>query len=119
VSVRDVAQACCRALDRPGTAGEALNVGSGQSFTVREIAERLAAVVGREYLTPEITGKYRVGDIRHCFADIARARRLLRYEPRVTLEAGLAELAAWLDGQDAADRVEEASAELAARGLTV
>ena len=65
------------------------------------------------------TGKYRVGDIRHCVADISLARRVLGYEPEVTLEDGVIELAEWLREQVAHDRVDEASAELAARGLTV
>jgi len=119
VSVYDVAQACCLVLDRPGSAGGVFNVGSGRSYTIREIGERIARVVGKEYLKPEITGKYRVGDIRHCFADIKRAKAVLGYEPRVDLEDGLEELAEWLTGQVATDRVEQASAELAARGLTV
>ncbi len=119
VSVYDIATACCLALDRSETAGQVYNIGSGRSYTIREIAERLARVTGREYLEPEITGKYRVGDIRHCFADISQARSALGYEPGVRLEDGLVELAAWLEGQVATDRVEEASAELAARGLTV
>jgi dTDP-L-rhamnose 4-epimerase len=119
VSVYDVAQACCLVLERPGSRDEVFNVGSGRSFTIREIAQRIAAVIGKEYLEPEITGKYRVGDIRHCFADISRARSVLSYEPAVDLDTGLIELAGWLEGQVATDRVEEASAELAARGLTV
>lgn len=119
VSVYDVAQACCLVLERAESAGEVFNIGSGHSYTVREIAERIAAVLGKEYLEPEITGKYRVGDIRHCFADISRARAFLGYEPRVDLEDGLVELAGWLEGQVPTDRVAEASAELAARGLTV
>jgi dTDP-L-rhamnose 4-epimerase len=64
-----------------------------------------------------VTGKYRAGDIRHCFADITLARELLGYEPRVRLETGMAELAAWLDTQSADDRVEDATAELVSRGL--
>jgi len=76
-------------------------------------------VLGKEGVEPEITGKYRVGDIRHCFADITHAREALGYEPRVLLEDGLVELAEWLEGQTAFDRVAEARAELAARGLTV
>jgi dTDP-L-rhamnose 4-epimerase len=119
VSVYDVAQACCLVLDRSSADGGVFNVGSGKSYTIREIAQRIAQVVGKEYLEPEITGKYRVGDIRHCFADITRARTLLGYEPKVDLEDGLEELAGWLEGQVATDRVEQASAELAARGLTV
>jgi dTDP-L-rhamnose 4-epimerase len=119
VSVKDVAEACRLALSAEGAAGRVFNVGSGRSFTVLEVAERLAEALGREDMAPEVTQRYRVGDIRHCFADISEARRLLGYEPRVTFEDGLAELAAWLEGQIAYDRVAEASAELAARGLSL
>jgi dTDP-L-rhamnose 4-epimerase len=119
VSVHDVAEACCLALERPEAADRAFNVGSGTHASVLEIADRLALTLEKEYLRPEITAKYRVGDIRHCFADISLARQYLGYEPKVTLEAGLCELAAWLEGQVAADHVAEARAELASRGLTV
>ncbi len=119
VSVRDVARACRQALTVPASSGLVVNIGSGKPYTIREIAERMARVLGKRTLRPLITGKYRVGDIRHCFADITLARDVLGYKPRVTLEAGLEELAGWLEGQIALDRVAEASAELAARGLTV
>jgi dTDP-L-rhamnose 4-epimerase len=119
VSVYDVARALRLALEAPDAAGHAFNIGSGQSASVREIASRLAAVLDADDIEPEITGNYRVGDIRHCFADISRARAVLGYEPQITLDAGLMELAAWLSGQSASDRVATANAELAARGLTV
>jgi dTDP-L-rhamnose 4-epimerase len=119
VSVHDVARACALALERDEAAGRAVNVGSGESVSVREIASRLARVTGREDLEAEITGKYRVGDIRHCFADIALARDVLGYEPRVALDDGMAELAEWLDGQTAEDRVDSAHGELVARGLAL
>ena len=119
VSVYDIARACRLVLDAPEAAGEVFNIGSGTPYTVRAIAERIAAVVDKKHLLPEITGKYRVGDIRHCYADITKARAMLGYSPRVTLEEGLAELAAWLEGQAAVDRVSQASAELAARGLAI
>ena len=119
VSVSDVAQACRLALEVPEAAGRVFNVGSGEHYTVREIAERVASVLGREEVRPEISGEYRVGDIRHCFADVTQARRVLGYAPAVSLDDGLAELAAWLEGQVADDRVDAARGELAARGLTV
>jgi dTDP-L-rhamnose 4-epimerase len=119
VSVREVAQACVLALETSESAGAALNIGSGESFAIAEIAERLARVLGREDLTPELTGTYRMGDIRNCFADIGRARELLGYQPSIALDAGLGELAEWLETQVATDRADEARAELTARGLTV
>ncbi|MDB6058690.1 MAG: dehydratase [Verrucomicrobiales bacterium] len=119
VSVHDIAQACCLALANEAPAGEVFNIGSGENVTVREVAQQVAASVGKEHIEPEITGKYRVGDIRHCFADISKARRMLGYEPRVRFKDGLTELAEWLEGEAAEDKVDQAGAELAARGLTV
>jgi dTDP-L-rhamnose 4-epimerase len=119
VNVRDVVQACRLAIETPGVAGETFNIGSGNAYTVRELGARMAAVLGKEDIAPQITGKYRAGDIRHCFADITKARQLLDYQPSVSLDTGLAELVAWLGGQDAVDSVELANYELAQRGLTV
>ena len=118
VSVHDVARAFAVALETGGADGRAVNVGSGRSVTVRELATKLGAVVGRQ-LEPEVTGESRVGDIRHCFADVTLARSALDYAPHVELEAGMAELAAWLEGRSADDRVEAAAQELAKRGLTL
>jgi dTDP-L-rhamnose 4-epimerase len=119
VSVSDVAQACRLALDVPAAAGSVFNIGSGQHYTVSDIAARVASALDKDYIEPVLSGKYRVGDIRHCYADITRARTVLGYAPRVDLDDGLVELAEWLSGQSADDRVEQASAELTARGLTV
>jgi dTDP-L-rhamnose 4-epimerase len=118
VSVHDVARACELALTRSGADGRAVNIGSGRSVTVLEIAAKLAATLGKE-IEPEISGKYRFGDVRHCFADISLARELLGYEPEHALEDGMHELAAWLEGQVATDRVDAATEELSSRGLTL
>lgn len=119
VSVGDVVQGLLLAGDHPQAVGRVFNIGSGRSITVREIAETLAAVLEVD-LPPQVTGRYRVGDIRHCFADIERARRLLGYEPRVGLEEGMQELVQWLDEQEKPeDTVGEHVADLAARGLTL
>ncbi len=119
VHVSDVVEACLLALDSERAVGEALNVGSGRSYTVLEIARALAEVTGKRGISPRVTAKYRVGDVRHCFADISKARRLLQYEPKVSLNDGLSELAVWLRGQVAVDRVDRAASELAERGLTL
>lgn len=118
VSVLDVARACRLALEVPAAAGKVFNVGSGRQYTVCEVAQQMARVLGKR-IDPEIAGKYRVGDIRHCFPDITQARTVLGFEPEVTLEDGLVDLAAWLDGQIAHDRYDEAKEELASRGLVV
>ena len=119
VHVRDVALACRLALETPEADGQVFNVGSGNNYTITEIAERLARVMDKGHLKPQITGKYRVGDIRHCYADISLAQKILGFYPQVDFNSGLLEMAEWLEGQIAYDRVNEASAELAARGLTV
>ncbi len=118
VSVQDAAGAFRLALERDGADGNVVNVGSGRSVTVRELGEQLAATL-ESPLEPELTGRYRVGDIRHCFADISLARETLGYEPRVELADGMRELVAWLEGQVAADNVDAMAAELATRGLTL
>ena len=117
VSVHDVARAFRLALEGDGADGRAVNVGSGASVTVNELAELLARTLGKD-VAPEVTGEFRVGDIRHCFADVSLAREALGFEAQVRLEDGIAELAEWLAGQTAVDRVDEATAELSRRGLT-
>jgi dTDP-L-rhamnose 4-epimerase len=117
VHVTDVARACRLALESDAAAGQAINVGSGQSRSVRDIAQTLARAMGRDDLTPQITGKYRAGDIRHCFADITLARTLLGFEPQVRFDDGIAELVEWLQEQIATDGVEQATEELSRRGL--
>jgi len=69
VSVHDVARAFETALDGDGADGLAVNIGSGESVTVLELAHRLARQLGKE-IEPEVTGEQRVGDVRHCFADV-------------------------------------------------
>jgi len=119
VSVHDVARACRLALETPTATGQAFNISSGVPMTVKEVAERTIRAIGVSRMEPQITGNYRAGDIRHCFADVSLAKRVLGWEPRVTLEQGLEELAEWLESQTAIDRGMEARAELAARGLMV
>jgi dTDP-L-rhamnose 4-epimerase len=116
VHVRDVAQACLLALETKQGLGEVFNVGSGESRSVLSIASDLASVLGSR-ISPHITGKYRAGDIRHCFADISKIESTLGFAPSIKFRDGLEELAGWLAGQIAEDRVEHATAELEARGL--
>ncbi|HEX8270577.1 MAG TPA: SDR family NAD(P)-dependent oxidoreductase [Flavobacterium sp.] len=118
VHVKDVARACRLALETPEADGEVFNIGSGNQYTIREIADKLSKVMGKD-IAAQTTAKYRVGDIRHCFADLSKAKAILGYEPQVNFEEGLTELAQWLEGQIAVDSVSKATEELASRGLTV
>ena len=105
------------AMERPESNGEVINIGCGKPITIRRVAEILADALGKE-LAPVITQKYRAGDIRHCYADITKARNLLGYEPQVTHEEGFRELAGWLAQQEAEDKAETMLKELTAYGLT-
>lgn len=119
VNVLDVARACRLCLETPGAAWHVFNIGSGNHYTIREIAENMAAVLGIDSIDPVISGKYRVGDIRHCFADVGLAKEIIDYNPQVSLQEGLLELSEWLSGQAAVDNVAQAGLELAMRGLTI
>nr|WP_298726170.1 NAD-dependent epimerase/dehydratase family protein [uncultured Steroidobacter sp.] len=117
VSVRDVARACQLALSTSAV-GQTFNIGSGEPRTVLEVANCVIDAVNAP-VDPLVTGKYRIGDIRHCFADISKAERLLGYQPQVKFEEGLVELAEWLASTSANDNFMRASAELDRRGLTL
>ena len=119
IHVKDVARAIRLAMEKPEADGEVFNVGSGNKYTILEIADKLAEVMGKEDLKAEVTGKYRVGDIRHCFADTTKTENKLGFKPEVKFEDGLFELAEWLKTQIATDNVSQASDELSSRGLTV
>jgi dTDP-L-rhamnose 4-epimerase len=99
VSVYDAVRAFRLALESPAAAGGTFNIGSGRPYTFRTIAGLLATITRRQHLSPEITGTGRIGDIRHCIADISRAREVLGYDPEVSLEAGLIDLVAWVNAE--------------------
>jgi dTDP-L-rhamnose 4-epimerase len=117
VHVRDVARAFLLALDKPEADGEVFNIGSGVDRTVEEVALLQAQAMGRPDLRPDIAGKARAGDIRHCIPDLTKARTVLGYEAQEDFGEGLAELAEWVACQEAEDRVQEARRELEMRGL--
>lgn len=117
VHVKDVAHCCRLALEAEGAAGRTFNVASGRDYTIQQIAELLAEKMGMSQLRPQITSRYRVGDIRHCFADISEAQSVLGYQPCVSLPDGIGDLVEWVASQVAVDRVDQATDELVRRGL--
>jgi dTDP-L-rhamnose 4-epimerase len=117
VYVGDVARAFCDALVHPDVVGEVLNIGSGQDRSVNDVARELAKALQRNDFEPEIVGKSRIGDIRHCFCDGSKAAEKLGFTAQKDFQEGLAELSEWVAEQTADDRVDQARAELEARGL--
>jgi dTDP-L-rhamnose 4-epimerase len=118
VYIKDLVQACGLALSVPEASGHVFNVGCGRGSTILNIAKKLAKALDKSEIEPLITGKFRVGDIRNCFADISKARQILGYKPVYGLEHGLMELVDWLATQSAEDHSSVAARELAERGLT-
>lgn len=116
VHVEDVARANLMAIESDSASGRALNIGSGQPVSILEAANVLTEALGGR-LAPQVSGKFRIGDIRHCYADLTRATELLGYRPTVSFEAGIGRMAGWLRENCSADPSAEAASELAARGL--
>ena len=117
IHVDDVARAFADALEHRQAPGEVFNIGSGVDRSIDDVARSIAGALGRNDVEPEITGKARVGDIRHCFCDGSKAADLLGFRAAKDFDEGLAELAEWVASQNASDRADEARAELEARGL--
>ncbi|MFN2433188.1 MAG: NAD-dependent epimerase/dehydratase family protein [Gemmatimonadota bacterium] len=120
VHVSDVVQANLLALESAAADGRVVNVGTGRAVSVLEVASTLSERLDSDR-PAEIAQRFREGDIRHCVADVSRARELLDYVPRVSLADGLADLCPWLvqgfEEARAADRLAHATSELETRGL--
>ncbi len=130
--VSDIVQANLLVMEHPEAADAAYNVASGQPLTILQVAEILAADMQRAGLLreeqaarvrPEITGLYRLGDIRHCVSELARLKAL-GFEPRMRFEDGAAALVDWvrlqrLQAREGTDNAafQKAQQELAQRGL--
>jgi len=119
IHVADVVRAFRLALESPRAAGGVFNIGSGIGRTIRSVCEELGAALGKWEVKPRVTGDYRIGDSRHCYADISLARSVLGFEPRVRFETGLHLFARWLAQQRVPECTSEADEELAVRGLTI
>jgi dTDP-L-rhamnose 4-epimerase len=116
IDVRDVANALLMAVEFPGKGAHVLNLGTSRRTTVAQVAEALASHLGLE-VRPQILGKYRAGDIRHCIADTAEARRVLGFEARRSFAEGLPDLVDWCRNEQPRDGVDTSLAELMRKGL--
>lgn len=98
VDVREVATACRLAMTSD-TRHAVMNIGTGRATSLHDMARRMASVAGLSKLSPEITGNYHIGDVRHCFADVTRAEQALGHRADGHLDAGLLELLDWVASQ--------------------
>jgi len=116
VNIRDIVQANLLALTHDGADGTAVNVGSGEQISIREVAAEIARMLGVA-VEPNVSQAFRAGDIRHCYSNISKSSQTLGYKPRVKFRDGIGELVAWLESQQAFDHTEEAMQQLSVRGL--
>jgi dTDP-L-rhamnose 4-epimerase len=116
VHVSDVVRANLLAMEAPRAAGTAINVATGKTLTIAGLARTLARELGMS-VEPEITQRYRAGDVRHCFASTERAEQLLGFRAQADRDAELRDLAAWVSDEAPVDRTDAANAELSALGL--
>jgi len=119
IHVKDIARANLNALEYNNADYRAINIGAGKPLAIKDLARTLIKLYGKSSFSPYISNEYRKGDIRHCYADIQRARDLLNFNPSVSLEDGITELADWATthGWGAIDLFEKALKELQERHL--
>jgi dTDP-L-rhamnose 4-epimerase len=119
IHVRDVARAVVLALQRADADYMPINIGSGRRISILELAKALVEHYGAK-MEPYVSGEFRKGDTRHCYADITLARKLLGFEPSIGLREGLADLAGWgkTHGWGSVDLFENALKELREKRLT-
>ena len=115
VNVADIVQACMIAMDNEKCDYDFFNVGTGSGVTIKEVAEILVKLYKKD-LGLEITNRYRVGDIRHCYADITKIKKM-GFMPKVELKDGLRELVEWGVREEAIDKIDQANLELERRHL--
>ena len=116
IHVSDVARANVAAIESDAD-DTALNIGTGNSVSIKKVANTLIDLYDVEDLSPEITNDYRQGDIRHCFADIDAATEALDWEPKMGFKEGMRELVEWGLEQDPDDQFDRAQRELEEKGL--
>ncbi len=116
ISVHDIVRANIMAMESDKADYRIFNVGSGISYSIKGIAEKLAEVMGKD-IQPEITNKFRKGDVRHCTADISNIKKRINFTPNVSFEEGMKELMEWAGEAEAVDKFEQAAAELRERNL--
>ncbi len=117
LSVHDVVESTILAMEKEEANYDFFNVGTGRQTTVLDVANVLVDLFESPQIKPEVKNKFRKGDIRHCFSDISKIRRILGYEPRVSFEDGMRELIDWSKQAESEDKFEQAEREMRSKGI--
>ncbi len=117
VYIDDIVDATILGLTVPGISGNAFNIGTGVATDVLTVANTLKKHYGID-VPVTVSGNYRLGDIRHNFADISKARKLLGYKPKWVFDEGIRKFTEWVNTQDVQeDKYESSIEEMKKKGL--
>lgn len=117
ISVHDVVDAFILSMEKDQANNQMFNIGSGKGTTILEVAQILSKLLGKKEVI-RVNKDYRKNDIRHCFADISKAKKILGWKPKVSLEKGMKELIEWSIKEKAEDKFSQAQKELEQKGLS-
>lgn len=110
VYIDDVVDATILGLTTPGISGQVFNIGTGIATDVLTVANTLIKYYGID-VPVTVSGNYRLGDIRHNFADISNARNLLGFEPKWSFDKGIEQFVSWVNNQEIQEDKYDASIE--------
>jgi dTDP-L-rhamnose 4-epimerase len=117
VYIDDVVAATAKAIEFEQPIVDVFNVGAGVATDVLTIADTLQRLLG-ETVPTKVSGQFRVGDIRHNYADLAKVSRVLGFKPTVSIEDGLGRFVDWVKSEQIqVDRYEQSLEELKSKGL--
>ena len=118
VFIDDVVDATILGIERDDANGQVFNVGSGEAITVKKVAETLRDLYNAPNINISISGRFRLGDIRHNFADLSKINKFLGYSPKVSFIEGVSEFVKWVRTQEIqVDNYEQSIIELERKGL--
>lgn len=117
VYIDDVIRANVLAMNKKAANFEIINIGSGKPITIKTVADELIKLNGKK-LIPKISNIFRKGDVRHCFADITKARLRLDWQPKISFQEGVKKMYEWTINEDSEDHFERAFQKMIKKGLT-
>ncbi|WP_292008492.1 NAD-dependent epimerase/dehydratase family protein [Chryseobacterium sp.] len=117
IHINDALDAVIKSIENKNADGEVLNVGTGVQTTVTDVAQSLRKLYSKDCKV-NISGQFRLGDIRHNFADISKIKSILNFHPKISFEEGMSKFTQWVLQQDIKDiKLNESLEEMKVKGL--